>query len=145
MAVFVATVVIGYLAAPTSAHSYWTHAVWDAGRVGGVEYVRNQSVNGVLTRFLGEEPSTALWFAVAAPLAGLVLLLAAVVWRRGDRDVAVLLAAGSMLLASPISWDHHWVWGAPALLVLVRLAHPVLTAAVGLPAPGGLSLPRACR
>ncbi|MBJ7359858.1 MAG: hypothetical protein JHD21_21080, partial [Nocardioides sp.] len=93
------------------------------------EYVRNQSVNGVLTRLLGEEPSTALWVAVAAPLAAAVLLLAAAVWRRGDRDVAVLLAAGSMLLASPISWDHHWVWTAPAVLVLARRGHPVLAGA----------------
>ena len=142
VAVFLATVVVGFLLVPASAADYWTHTVWDAGRVGGIEYVRNQSVNGVLTRLLGEEPSTALWFAVAAPLAGAVLLLAAAVWRRGDRDVAVLLAAGSMLLASPISWDHHWVWAAPALLVLVRRAHPVLTGLWALPAPGGLPVPR---
>ena len=120
---------VGLLLVPVSATDYWTHTVWDAGRVGGIEYVRNQSVNGVLTRLLGEEPSTGLWLAVAGPLAAVVLLLAAAVWRRGERDVAVLLAAGSMLLASPISWDHHWVWAAPALLVLARRAHPVLTGA----------------
>lgn len=127
VAVFVSTVLVGLLLVPTSAVDYWTHTVWDAGRVGGIEFVRNQSVNGVLMRLLGQEPPTALWLAVAAPLAVAVLLLAAAVWRRGDRDVAVLLAAGSMLLASPISWDHHWVWAAPALLVLARRARPVLT------------------
>lgn len=129
VAVFGAAVAVGFLLVPASATDYWTTTVWDAGRVGGIEYVRNQSVNGVLTRLLGEEPSTALWMAVAAPLALAVLLLAAAVWRRGDRDVGVLLAAGAMLLASPISWDHHWVWAAPALLVLARRAHPVLTGA----------------
>jgi alpha-1,2-mannosyltransferase len=127
VAVFSSTVVVGFLLVPASAADYWTHTVWNAGRVGGVEYVRNQSVNGVLTRLLGGEPSTAVWLALAGVLAGAVLLLAAAVWRRGDRDVAVLLAAGSMLLASPISWDHHWVWAAPALLVLVPRAHPLLT------------------
>ena len=57
---------VGFLAgAQLRGTAYWTHTVWDAGRVGGIEYVRNQSVNGVLTRLLGDEPSTALWFAVA--------------------------------------------------------------------------------
>ena len=129
MAVFAATVLVGFVLVPSAATTYWTETVWDAGRVGGIEYVRNQSVLGTMTRLLGQEPSTALWLAFAAPVAGAVLVLAALAWRRGARDVAVCLAAGSMLLASPISWDHHWVWGAPALLVLARRAHPVVTVA----------------
>jgi alpha-1,2-mannosyltransferase len=129
MLAFAATVLVGFVLVPSSATTYWTETVWDPGRVGGVEYVRNQSALGTMTRLLGEEPSTPLWFAVAAPFAGALLVVAALTWRRGARDVAVLLAAGSMLLASPISWDHHWVWGAPALLVLARRAHPLVTAA----------------
>jgi alpha-1,2-mannosyltransferase len=128
MAVFTLTVGLGFVLVPSAAAEYWTRAVWDSGRVGGLEYVRNQSVNGTLTRLLGQEPSTLLWVAVAGPLAAAVLVLAAVVWRRGDPAVSILLAAGSMLLASPVSWDHHWVWGAPALVVLLRRAHPLLAA-----------------
>ncbi|MBJ7359857.1 glycosyltransferase 87 family protein, partial [Nocardioides sp.] len=39
IAVFVATVLVGLLLLPASAADYWTHTVWDPGRVGGIEYV----------------------------------------------------------------------------------------------------------
>ncbi len=31
---------------------------------------------------------------------------------------ALLATATTVLLASPVSWSHHWVWVAPALMVL---------------------------
>ena len=34
----------------------------------------------------------------------------------------ILICALTGLLVSPVSWDHHWVWVAPALVVLVDLA-----------------------
>jgi alpha-1,2-mannosyltransferase len=126
---FTATVLVGVVLLPGDAAAYWTHALWDAGRVGGVEYIRNQSLNGTLTRLLHHEPSTLVWFAVAAPVGVALLALATLWWRRGAHEVGVLLAAGAMLMCSPISWDHHFVWAAPLLLVLWRrtpaLALPV--------------------
>ena len=119
---FTATVLVGVVLLPGDAAEYWTRALWDAGRVGGIEYIRNQSLNGTLTRLLHHEPSTLLWFAVAAPVGAALLLMATLWWRRGDRDLGVLLAAGAMLMCSPISWDHHFVWAAPLLLVLWRHA-----------------------
>ena len=103
-------------------------ALWDAGRVGGIEYIRNQSLNGALTRLLHHQPSTLLWLCVAAPVGAALLGLATLWWRRGDHRLGVLLAAGAMLMCSPISWDHHFVWAAPLLLVLRRRA-PVLAVA----------------
>ncbi|MEQ4546763.1 MAG: hypothetical protein ABN484_03695, partial [Nocardioides kribbensis] len=41
-------------------------------------------------------------------------------WRRGDPALGVGLAAVAMLLASPISWSHHWVWALPVALVLLE-------------------------
>jgi hypothetical protein len=126
---FAATVLVGVVLLPGDAAAYWTHALWDAGRVGGAEYIRNQSLNGMLTRVLHDQPSTLVWFAVAAPVGAVLLALASVWWRRGEREVGVLLAAGAMLLCSPISWDHHFVWAAPLLVLLCRrtprLAVPV--------------------
>ena len=129
MVAFGATVLAGFLLMPSAATTYWTEAVWDSGRVGGSEYVRNQSIFGAMTRILGAEPSTIAWLAVAVPISTGVLLLAASQWRRGARDVGICLAAAAMLLASPISWDHHWVWGVPALLVLVGRAPAAAAAA----------------
>ena len=39
-------------------------------------------------------------------------------WRRGDRVLGTCLGAVAMLLASPVSWSHHWVWAVPVALVL---------------------------
>ena len=47
-----------------------------------------------------------------------VLLVGAAWWRRGERVLGTCLAAVSMLLASPVSWSHHWVWAVPVALVL---------------------------
>jgi alpha-1,2-mannosyltransferase len=45
-------------------------------------------------------------------------LVGAAWWRRGERVLGTCLAAVSMLLASPVSWSHHWVWAVPVGLVL---------------------------
>ncbi|HEX5087198.1 MAG TPA: glycosyltransferase 87 family protein [Nocardioides sp.] len=115
---FAATVAVGYVAMPRAATSYWTDDVVRAGRVGPPELAHNQSVYGALTRLLDDPPPVLLWLAVAGPLALAVLLVGAAWWRRGDRVLGGCLAALAMLLASPVSWSHHWVWAVPLALVL---------------------------
>jgi alpha-1,2-mannosyltransferase len=129
---FLATIGLGFVLAPGASWTYWTSLLWDAGRVGGVAYSGNQSVMGVLFRVLGHEPGIVLWFLVAGLLAGLTLLIAALTWRRGHHELAVCTAALAMLLASPISWSHHWVWMVPLVLALwpVSRVVAVLTAAL---------------
>ena len=114
---FVATVVVGIAAVPGAA-SYWTDGLLEPGRVGPPALAHNQSVLGALTRLLDGPPSTLLWLAVAAPVAIAAMLVAAAWWRRGERLTAVCLAAIAMLLASPISWSHHWVWAVPVAVLL---------------------------
>ena len=58
--------------------------------------------------------------------------MASLWWRRGDRELGVLLTAGAVLMCSPISWDHHFVWCVTALLVLWRLARVLAVPAAGL-------------
>jgi alpha-1,2-mannosyltransferase len=115
---FAGTVAVGFAAMPGAASSYWTHGLVDATRVGPPELAHNQSAYGALTRLLDGPPPTLVWLAVAAPLAGAVLLLAAQRWRTGDRVLGTCLGAVAMLVASPISWSHHWVWVVPVGLVL---------------------------
>jgi alpha-1,2-mannosyltransferase len=102
---------------PNAAANYWTDGLFDAARVGPPALAHNQSVYGALTRILDDPPSTLLWLAVAGPLALAVLLVAARWWRR-DPLLGTCLGAVAMLLASPISWSHHWVWAVPVALVL---------------------------
>jgi alpha-1,2-mannosyltransferase len=115
---FLGTVVVGFVAAPGSSATYWTDGLVDAGRVGPPALAHNQSVYGALTRLLDGEPSTLLWLAVAGPLALAALLVGAAWWRRGDRLLGSCLAGLAMLIASPVSWSHHWVWAVPVALAV---------------------------
>jgi len=115
---FAGTVAIGFVAMPGSSATYWTDGLVDAGRVGPPALAHNQSVYGALTRLLDGSPPTLLWLGVAGPLSLAVLLVAAGWWRRADRVLGTCLGAVAMLLASPVSWSHHWVWAVPVALAL---------------------------
>ncbi|NHC23603.1 DUF2029 domain-containing protein [Nocardioides sp. IC4_145] len=127
LAVFGGTVLLGAALLPRDAEAYWTAAVRDPDRVGGVAFVSNQSVNGLLARLGDGHPSTVVWLAVAGA-ASLATLACGVAWyRRGHRALGLALAGGAMLLASPVSWSHHWVWVVVAVVALPRTA-PVVVA-----------------
>jgi alpha-1,2-mannosyltransferase len=115
---FAGTVAVGFLLVPGSAAAYWRDGLVDAGRVGPPALAHNQSVYGALTRLLDGPPPTLLWLAVAAPLALAAVLVGAAWWRRGDRVLGTCLGALGMLVASPVSWSHHWVWTVPLALAL---------------------------
>jgi alpha-1,2-mannosyltransferase len=118
VAAFAGTVVVGFAAMPGPAVSYWTHGLFDASRVGPPALAHNQSTYGALSRLVDGEPSTLLWLAVTVPLALAMLLLAGHRWRAGDRVLGAGLGALTMLIASPVSWSHHWVWVMPIALTL---------------------------
>lgn len=128
VATFAGTVAVGFLVAAGDSATYWTETLWDPARIGGLAFTSNQSVNGVLVRLLGHEPPTLLWLAVAGAAAGALVVLGALWWRRGQPDLALVLGALAVLLASPVSWSHHWVWAAPAVVVLWRRSRPVAVA-----------------
>ena len=115
---FAATVAVGFATMPQASASYWTEGLLDARRVGPPALAHNQSVSGALTRLLDGPPSTLLWLCVAGPLALAVLGVGVARWRRGDPLLGTCLAALAMLVASPISWSHHWVWAVPVAVVL---------------------------
>jgi alpha-1,2-mannosyltransferase len=115
---FAGTVAVGFAAMPGAAATYWSHGLFDATRVGPPALAHNQSTYGALSRLLDGQPPTLLWLAVAVPLAVAVLLLAAHRWRSDDRVLGTCLGALAMLIASPISWSHHWVWVVPVAIVL---------------------------
>jgi alpha-1,2-mannosyltransferase len=50
------------------------------------------------------------------------LACAALLDRAGQPVAGMLTCALTGLLVSPISWDHHWVWIVPGLVLLVHLA-----------------------
>jgi alpha-1,2-mannosyltransferase len=114
---FAVTVGLGLVLVP-DATAYWGSRLLDPTRVGPPQFAGNQSLLGVQARLLDAVPSTPVWLAVAAPVGIALVVLAAAVWRSGDRVLGTCLAALAMLVASPMSWTHHWVWAAPLALVL---------------------------
>jgi len=114
---FIATIVVGLIAVP-GASTYWGKRLVDPTRVGPPSLAHNQSVSGMLTRLLDAPPSPLLWMAVAGPIAIAAVLAAAAYWGQGDRVLGTGIGALAMLLASPVSWSHHWVWSVPIGLAL---------------------------
>jgi alpha-1,2-mannosyltransferase len=110
---------IGWVLAPGQSKQFWFEAMLDPGRVGGLAYTANQSLRGLVFR-LGAPES--LWMVLCL----IVLAVTVLVLPRLRDDLTALLAvAAAGLLISPVSWSHHWVWIAPALLLLhgwVRIA-----------------------
>jgi alpha-1,2-mannosyltransferase len=114
---FAGTVAVGFVAMPRAAATYWTDGLVDASRVGPPGLAHNQSAYGTLTRAFDGTPPTLVWLTVAVPLALAVLLVGVGWWRRGDRVQGSCLGALAMLICSPVSWSHHWVWAVPLALV----------------------------
>lgn len=116
MATFAGLVVAGFLAAPGDSVQYWFHSLLNPDRIGDMSLSTNQSVKG-LVRDLGlaQGTETLVWAALAA----VVVAVAVVVARRTRDDlVALFVIAAAGLLASPVSWLHHWVWCVPVLVYL---------------------------
>ena len=125
VAAFATTVAFGFLAQPSEAWAFWTHHMLDPNRVGGVSYVSNQSVLGVVSRLLADDhPSRLLILGIGAVIVAAVMRAARLLHHRGQELVAVTAVALAALLASPISWAHHWVWFIPALVSLAAMVDP---------------------
>jgi alpha-1,2-mannosyltransferase len=100
---------------------YWTGVVFSTSRPGSPAYVSNQAISGALAR-AGLNPhsqgGSAAWLALSAA----VVVIAVIGMRRalaaGEPAWALTVNALAALLISPISWSHHWVWAAPALMCL---------------------------
>ncbi|WP_437114708.1 glycosyltransferase 87 family protein [Streptomyces longispororuber] len=121
------TVLVGALALPAASVDFFTRRLYETERVGKAWIVDNQSLQGLAARVLHTLDPGPAWLLPAAAVAAAGLWLAA---RAATPARAVLLAAGTALLVSPISWSHHWVWCVPLLAVLAAERRYRLAAAV---------------
>jgi len=118
------TILIGFAVLPHASIKWWlTGYFLHAGNTGDVASLVNQSLYAVIARAMGgSTQATPAWFAVAI-LAGVTgLAAAAALYRRGYQVEGWLTCAITGLLVSPISWDQHWVWVIPVLVVLADRA-----------------------
>jgi alpha-1,2-mannosyltransferase len=132
---------VGFLLAPADSARYWTSAIFLVGRPTNAAYTANQCILAVLAR-AGLGPTTTIATVVWLALSAIVVLATVCAMRRAPATSqdswALSLNAFAILLISPISWSHHWVWAEPGLLVMAvlgwRYRNPawLATAAVGL-------------
>jgi alpha-1,2-mannosyltransferase len=119
IAAFAATIVLGFLIVPGDSKDYWLKGLFiQDGRSGFTGWGGNQSLRALVTRLAGSIiAGTGPWvlLALLATLAGLAA--AVVLDRAGHTMLAILTTALIGLLDSPISWDHHWVWVVPGMMV----------------------------
>jgi peptidoglycan/LPS O-acetylase OafA/YrhL len=110
---------VAFLIDPRDSLRYWTSTVFQAYRIGPAIAGDNQSITGMLARFgLTGTGRELLWLALAA----VVLALTVPAMRRalaaGQPVLALSVNAVAVLLCSPVSWSHHWVWAVPLVLSL---------------------------
>ncbi|WP_406269773.1 glycosyltransferase 87 family protein [Nocardia sp. NBC_00881] len=114
----IAAVGLGFVLFPSDSVEYWFHALADTDRIGPPYFAGNQSIKGMTFRLgVTDSVATLLWISLS-----LITVALAAVWMRrlidaGAPVAALLVNAATVLLVSPVSWSHHWVWIVPALVV----------------------------
>ncbi|HEY2576324.1 MAG TPA: glycosyltransferase 87 family protein [Streptosporangiaceae bacterium] len=118
------TILIGFAVLPHASVKWWlTGYFLHAGNTGDVGSLVNQSLYAVIARAMGgATQATPVWLVVAVGVGVIGLAAAAALYRRGYPVEGWLTCAITGLLVSPISWDQHWVWVIPVLVVLVHRA-----------------------
>lgn len=127
-AVAAAATALAACVAPDASRFYWTHAMWDTTRVGRLDYVSNQSLQGILAR-LGVA-DRAVWAVVVLLVLGVWVARTRRAAAAGDWTAAFALTGLTACLVSPITWVHHLVWLLPSFAVLVRAGHPRIAGAL---------------
>jgi hypothetical protein len=127
----VATIVLSFAILPADTSKYWlTGLFWNgSGRAGFVGWEGNQSLRALMARILGSLAGSEHPWLVVDVLAVIVGLGCAVLLdRKGYRMAGLMAAALTGLLASPISWDHHWVWIVPCVALAAHYAVQAMAA-----------------
>ncbi len=111
---------LGFLLFPSDSAEYWLRTLADTGRIGPPYFAGNQSLKGLAFRLgVPDSAATLIWLGLAVIAVALAALWMHRLIEAGQSVAALLVNAAAILLVSPVSWSHHWIWVAPALLVAV--------------------------
>ncbi|WGM19401.1 glycosyltransferase 87 family protein [Paenarthrobacter sp. OM7] len=124
---FFGSIALAWAVLPQASLAFWTRILPDTGRIGGPAYVDNLSLKGMLLHFGMPDSSitNVVWLVLS--LATVVLAGLIIKWAldADENFIAVSATAILMLLISPVSWSHHWVWVAVALPSMAFAMHRV--------------------
>ncbi|HEY8700672.1 MAG TPA: glycosyltransferase 87 family protein [Arthrobacter sp.] len=124
---FFGSIAVAWAVLPSASLTFWTKILPDTSRIGGPAYLDNLSIKGLLLH-IGLPDSavtTALWLVLSLALAAVAALVIKWAVAADENFVAVSANAVLMLLVSPVSWSHHWVWMAVALPSMAFAMHRV--------------------
>lgn len=118
----VAFTLVAFLISPVNSWTYWLDTLSNTGRIGGLAYTANQSIQGMLFRALPESAVDPVWFVLVLLALGLLVAAMVRVHRAAPEPAAavpglVVLNSLVSLVCSPVSWSHHWVWLVPLTVV----------------------------
>ena len=132
-AAIAATVGVGWILLEDDSRQYWAHAFVDSKRIANDPlHPGNQSLWAAIARLSGgappsatsrmpgQAPPTWVWLLAAAGVAAASMWIAVVLYRNGERLLAVTVTGLSSVVVSPFSWSHHWVWFVPLIVFLVH-------------------------
>lgn len=133
-AAFAVTVAVGGVFAPRDSWQFWSGGFSNLSRFGRDAAIRgdNQSLTGGFMRLSHDvSPSPVLLFVLSVGALALGLISAKRQIDAGNEVSGLVCISFASLLASPISWTHHWVWSVVALFVLVHRRRRVAAALLG--------------
>jgi len=132
LGVFLSTSLIGLIVLPGETVAFWRTLIAGNTRTGAAYYLGNQSVLGGMVRLFGDGDSVHAVATVIGGLTALAAVWAAARWsRRGEELFALGLVGLGTVMASPLSWTHHFVWVVPLGFALFRYALPRSVRIVG--------------
>lgn len=120
---FVGLSVLTAVVLPGESAGFWSRlAHGDTGLGHSIIYYTNQSVMGSWLRIFGVGERASLTGLLACALVAVLGAMVGIRWHRRHVGLAVTLCGIGGLLASPVSWSHHFVWIVPlgVLLITVR-------------------------
>jgi len=134
VAAFAVTVGLGAALAPRDSWQFWSGGFINLPRFGEDAAIRgdNQSLTGAvmrLSRDVSPPPLLLLLLSVGVMVLGLIAARRQI--ESGNDVVGLVCIAFASMLASPISWTHHWIWAVVALLVLVQDQRRVVAGFIG--------------
>ena len=119
LAGFAFSVLLAFVILPSDSAKWWFGGLFaQSSRTGFSGWAGNQSLNGLITRLAGSiKAGHPVWIAAAVVFGLAGVMCAGLLDRKGQPVLGLLMAALTGLLVSPISWDHHWVWIVPGVVV----------------------------
>lgn len=109
-------IVISFIFAPQVSWEFFTRRIFESNRVGSIVEPLSFNILGETSRLFFEPVNSILFAVLAIALLWVGFHSTRLLIQQNERLLAACTVGFLMLMVSPISWNHHWVWAIPAIL-----------------------------